>query len=151
MDASHKYLAGKVLTASKEELMLMLFDGAIRFSGIAREKLLAREYEASCQMLIRGQDIMVELMSGLRREELGDRIFDNLVGLYQSISNRLMKANVRHDPSMIDDAVKLLSHLRETWSLSIEKDRRERLESMAPAAASGSGGGGSRSPLNLEG
>ncbi len=151
MNAPKKYLESKVLTASKEELMLMLFDGAIRFSGVAKEKIAARDFEESCRLLIRGQDIMVELMSGLRREDLGDRIYENLMGLYQSIHSRLMRANIKQDPALIDEAVKLLSNLRETWAGSIEKDRRERLEMMTPASVAVPGEGASRPPLNLEG
>lgn len=151
MNTPKKYLESRILTASKEELMLMLFDGALRFAGSAKERMAALDFEGSCGLLIRAQDILTELMSGLPREELGDRIYDNLMGLYQSIANRLMRANVKHDAPRIDEAVKLLSHIRETWAMSIEKDRKERLEMLAPAAVGNAEGDAPRAPLNLEG
>ena len=141
----NKYLENKVLTASKEELMLMLFDGAIRFCGAAKEKVAARDFEESCRLLIRGQDIMNELSLGLRREELGDRIYENLTGLYAAVSDRLMSANMSHDLSLVDEAVKLLSNLRETWAMAIEKDRKERQGPMATAVSE------PRPSINFEG
>ena len=97
------------------------------------------------RVLIRGQDIMNELSLGLRREELGDRIYENLTGLYAAVSERLMIANMSHDLSLVDEAVKLLSNLRETWAMAIEKDRKERQGPMATTVAE------PRPSINLEG
>ena len=70
MKPERQYLESQVLGATQEQLMLMLFDGAIRFSKQAKEKLAQADYETWGKLLIRAQQIMVELASALKVEEL---------------------------------------------------------------------------------
>jgi flagellar protein FliS len=126
MEPVMRYLESKVMTASKEQLMLMLFDGAIRFSSQAKIKIEEKNYFESCDLLTRAQKIMVELMSGLDREGLGESVYENLMALYEFVRSRLSFGNGRQDPAPIDEALKILVDLRETWSLAMEKDAKER-------------------------
>lgn len=130
-----QYLENKVLMASREELLLMLFDGGIRFAGQAWAKLEAKEYPEYCALLLKSQNVVRELMAALKREELGEDLHANLMNLYQFVLTRLAKANLKKEKALIDEAVKILTHLRETWAQAIEKDRREKYPELAAVQA----------------
>jgi flagellar protein FliS len=119
-DTAKHYLEMQITTASKEQLLLMLFDGAIRFSEQAKEKIAARDIEGSHKLLIRAQRIMIELLSALDRS-VGDELYGNLSGLYNFIYFRLVRANVRRDAALIDEALKILRSLRETWGEAVAR------------------------------
>ena len=62
---SNPYLRDAVLTATPEQLHLMLYDGAIRNATQAREAILRKDYETSYETLTRAQHIMLEMQNGL--------------------------------------------------------------------------------------
>ncbi len=121
-DASNEYLRNTVMTASPEQLHLMLYDGAIRFARQAREALVAKDLESACEKLLKAQRIITEMKNGLR-PEINPSLCDQLFGLYNFIYWRLVEANTQHDPAMIDEALRILEHQRETWKLLMEKIR----------------------------
>lgn len=125
MDATRKYLETQVRTATQEQLLLMLIDGAVRFSEQAKTKLAEKDFEGTHHLLIRAQRIMIELVSSLSRE-IGDEIYGNLVGLYNFVYFRLVRANIEHAPEPIDEALRILASLRGTWAEAIEKSVAER-------------------------
>ncbi len=135
MKPERQYLENQILNASKEQLLLMLFDGAIRFAGQARAKLDEKDFEAYGNLLVRAQNIMLELIGCLKEEELGRDLAANLAGLYHFVYQRLLKAGLRKDPVMIAEALKVLASLRETWALAIEKDLKERFPELAKVRA----------------
>ena len=121
-----EYMKNKVLTAPKEELLLMLFDGAIRFSQQGRAKLEAGDLEDSRNSLIRAQRIMIELVTSLDKNTLPDEIYTNLVRLYNFVYFRLIDANLKKDVSKVDEALQILANLRGTWAEAIELDRNRK-------------------------
>ncbi len=121
-DAPHEYLRNAVLTAPPEQLQLMLYDGAIRFAEQARAALLRRDFDNSCEKLIRAQNIVVELRNGLR-PEVNPSLCERMAALYDFIYGRLVDANIHHRPEAIDDAIKILNHQRETWRMLLDKLR----------------------------
>ena len=121
-----EYLRNQVLTAPKEQLLLMLFDGAIRFAEQGKTKMLEQQCEESCALLIRAQRIMIELITSLDKNVLPEEVYTNLVRLYNFVYFRLIDANLKKNAEKIDEALKILQSLRETWALAIEKDRREK-------------------------
>lgn len=153
MRPEHKYLENKILTASKEELLLMLLDGAIRFSTLAKAKLIEKEYEEYCRLLIRSQNIVTELINSMDPEGMPPQIFENLRLLYQSINERLSRANLQKDEKLVDEALRLLTHLRETWALAIDQDHKTRFPQLAAVQSLMQQEGGPTAPsgLNVEG
>jgi flagellar protein FliS len=130
-NSAAEYVKNQILTSTREQLLLLLFDGAIRFAGQARARIEEKDVEGSCRLLIRAQRVVLELKTSLRRELVGDEIFAAVSGLYNFVHSRLVAANVKRDPALIDEAVRILSHLRETWALAAEKDRREKFPEIA--------------------
>lgn len=119
---TNEYLRNTVLTASPEQLQLMLYDGAIRFASQAREAIEKSDYNSSCELLLRAQKIVVELDNGLRHE-INPGLCQQLASLYQFTYRRLVDANVHRDPKAIDEALRILQHQRETWVLLLQRLR----------------------------
>jgi flagellar protein FliS len=145
--ASYEYLRNTVLTASPEQLQLMLLDGAIRFAQRGREAIEKNQYEASFNALERAQRIVIELIQGMNRQ-VNPPLVDQMVALYDFIFRRLVEGHLNRDVKAIDDALRILRHQRETWALLIEKLAREAAH---PASSATPGGQDPGASLLVEG
>lgn len=123
-NGSNEYLKNAVMSASQEQLTLMLYDGAIRFATQGREALAKGDFETSCEKLIRAQKIVLELRNGLRFE-VNPALCEQMAGLYNFIYSRLVDANVKRSLTLIDEALQVLRHQRETWQMLMDKVRSE--------------------------
>jgi flagellar protein FliS len=119
VNAYQVYRQTQVNTASQGELILMLFDGAIRFANQAQELIAEGDLEGANGKLIRAQDIMTELMVSLDMDQ--GEIAQNLYQLYDYIHDCLLRANIRKDVGLIEQAVRLLAELRDTWRQVVAK------------------------------
>ncbi|MBK8266898.1 MAG: flagellar export chaperone FliS [Planctomycetes bacterium] len=133
-DASGEYFKNAVMTATPEQLQLMLYDGAIRFAGQARDALVRGDFEESCEKLIRAQNIVLEMRNGLRHD-VNESLCTQMSALYTFIYNRLVEGNMKRSPGAIDEALKILNHQRETWQLLLDKVRVERGKSTSRSDA----------------
>lgn len=115
-----RYLQIKVQTASPEQLISMLYDGAIRFAKQAREELESGDLEKANATIQRVQDIVEELNVSLDTEK-GGEIAANLRKLYLYISDLLVEANIKKDSEPLCTAIKLLDSMRETWKETVQK------------------------------
>lgn len=122
--ASAEYVRNAVLTASPEQLHLMLLDGAIRFSLRGRDAIEHGDVEGTFNALERAQRIVLELFNGMRRE-VNPPLVDQMAALYDFIYRRLIDANVHGDARAVDDALRILRHQRETWEMLIDRISRE--------------------------
>lgn len=111
--AYQAYRQTQVSTASQGELLLMLFDGAIRFARQGQEHMGNGEIEQANLKLIRAQDIVNELIISLNLE-VGE-IAQSLQQLYSYIYDLLVQANIKKEPDKVDEAITLLTDLRDTW------------------------------------
>lgn len=114
------YLQTKVMTASPAELRMMLFDGAIRFATQAREGLSSKNFEAAFTGITRCQNIILELINGLKPEH-DPELCNRLSGLYTYIYTRLMQASSERNTTHVDEVLHLLKFERETWSMVLEQ------------------------------
>lgn len=114
------YLRNAVLTATPEQLQLMLYDGAIRFALQGKDALLANDYEQSFEKLTRAQHIIIEMKKGLNFEVNPD-LCRRVDGLYTFLYNKLVDACVLRVPGFVDDAVRVLRIERETWRILCDK------------------------------
>jgi flagellar secretion chaperone FliS len=112
----HQYRQNQVQTASREQILIMLYDGAIQFV------VKARQAENSCdrrEPISRAMAIIVELSDTLDRD-IGGEIADNLDGLYSFMIHSLTQANLKKEVEPLEIVEKLLRDLRETWAEAIE-------------------------------
>ncbi|HEY8393788.1 MAG TPA: flagellar export chaperone FliS [Thermaerobacter sp.] len=111
------YLSTRVLTAPPQALVLMLYDGALREAARARSIDPAQPggRERLHKALTRAQDFIRELLLALDRER-GGELAERLAALYIFCQERLIEANVKADPSLCEDVLRVLRPLRDAWA-----------------------------------
>ncbi|MEI8285283.1 MAG: flagellar export chaperone FliS [bacterium] len=106
-------------TASPGELVLMLFDGALRFMTAAeigfQEENFARRNEQIHNNILRAQSIITELQATLNME-VGGEFSENLYRLYDFMQNQLSQANREKNIDKIKVVVGFVQDIREAWA-----------------------------------
>lgn len=110
-----QYQQTQIDTAPPERLLLMLYDGAIRFSHGAIKAIQDRDVVAANTNCQKVQNILTELMVTLRMDVGGD-IAKNLFDLYEYMRARTIQANVSKDPAPLQEVIVHLKELREAWA-----------------------------------
>ncbi|OHB81728.1 MAG: flagellar export chaperone FliS [Planctomycetes bacterium RBG_19FT_COMBO_48_8] len=108
------YKDNAVTTQSKGRLIVLLYDGAIKFMKLAIKELEVNNYEAKGQYIIKAQNIINELNAVLDINA-GGEIATNLRKLYCFMINRLSEANIKRDPKMIREVIELMEELNQSW------------------------------------
>jgi len=108
------YQNAAVTTQSKGRLIVLLYDGAIKFMKLAIKELEAHNYEAKGRYIARAQDIINELNAVLDMDT-GGEIATNLRRLYCFMNNRLSEANAKRDPQLIREVITLMDELNQSW------------------------------------
>jgi flagellar protein FliS len=114
MNGIAAYQDSAVTTQSKGRLIVLLYDGAIKFMKLAIRELEANNYEAKGQYINKAQDIINELNAVLDMNA-GGEIATNLRKLYCFMNNRLSEANIKHDSKMIREVIELMEELNQSW------------------------------------
>lgn len=122
-----QYQESRILTAPKEELLLMLLEGGVRFAEQGRALLEEKKFEESCQRFIRSQRIVIELIASLDEKLIESQLYANLVSLYYFVYWRFVRASVNRDLRMADEGLRILRSLRETWAEAVVKGRKDGL------------------------
>lgn len=105
----------EVESRSPMELVLMLYDGALRFVAEARAALARQDVQARGDAISRALAIIAELQSTLNVGD-GGTIAAELDRLYTYMNTRLLDVTLHQDPSALDDVQKVLITLREGWA-----------------------------------
>ena len=108
------YKNNSVNYSSKEQLLLMLVDGAVKFAKIGKQAILDNDVQKAHNALVRVQDIFVELMSTLDRSA-GDWA-EKLLMVYEYIKEKLFEANIKKDVTILDEILPLIEGIRDTWN-----------------------------------
>jgi flagellar protein FliS len=108
------YQSAAVTTQSKGRLIVLLYDGAIKFMKLAIKELEAQNYEAKGRYISRAQDIINELNAVLD-VDAGGEIAANLRKLYCFMNRRLAEANTQRDPQIIREVIALMEELNQSW------------------------------------
>ena len=129
-NVAQNYLRTKVLTATPEQLQLMLYDGALRFSEQARVALQEKRYEDSYKLICKTQKIITELSITLKHEVAPD-LCNKLAALYTFVYKKLIDANVSHDIASLDEALNILRYQRETWAMLLDQLGKKKAAAVA--------------------
>lgn len=108
------YQDSAVTTQSKGRLIVLLYDGAIKFMKLAIKELEANNYETKGRYINKAQDIINELNAVLDMNA-GGEIATNLRKLYCFMNRRLSEANIKRDPNMIREVIELMEQLNQSW------------------------------------
>ncbi|MUM76129.1 flagellar export chaperone FliS [Pseudodesulfovibrio sp. F-1] len=109
------YLTTQVETTTQGELLIMLYDAAIKFLKRARIEMENKDYAKKGIYISKAMAIIHELAESLNKEKGGD-ITPKLNQLYMFCTSQLLKANIRMDIKMIDDVIRILDGLRSAYA-----------------------------------
>jgi len=107
-----KYQQAQAQTASKPKLLIMLYDGAIRFVKAGIDGITTKNVEVANNNLCKAQAIVHELVSSLNFDY---PISNELVRVYEYMLNRLIEANVKKSVEPAEEVLEYLNDLREAW------------------------------------
>jgi len=122
-NTANAYKTQQVMTASPEELTLMLYNGAIRFTTESIQALEQKDYEKSHYANLRAQQIVQEFMATL---DMNIELSQNWFKLYEYIEHCLIQGNLKKDSSMLAEAKNMLQEFRDTWYQVIKQMRSQR-------------------------
>lgn len=108
----NKYLETTVQTASPAKLLIMLYDGAIRFCRQGIEAIKEENYPDAHTNLLKVQNIISEFIITIDRKS---PVSENLLNLYEYFNTRLVEANMKKDVEPAEEVLSHLIDLKETW------------------------------------
>lgn len=112
-NAYNVYKNNSVTYASKDQLLLMLLDGGVKFSKIAREAIKSGDIKKTHENLIKVQDIFSELMCTLDRT--AGEWAENIFNIYAFIREELVKANLKKDVEILNNVIPVIEEVRNLW------------------------------------
>lgn len=128
--AADQYRKSAVSNASPLELIIMLYDGALRFMEAAKHHMAEGQIYEQNRYCLKAQDILTELLSCLDTSK-GGEMAQNLFALYEFAYNSLVEANISQNPRKIDEAMEVLSRLRTSWAEVAEQAKGSTVEQNA--------------------
>lgn len=114
-NAYNAYKSNSVNYASKEQLLLMLLDGAVKYAKIGRQAILDKDITKAHANITKTQDIFYELMVSLDVNQAGEW-GQQLMSIYDFIVRRLGEANIKKSKEIIDEVIPLIEDIRDTWN-----------------------------------
>ncbi|HNR87563.1 MAG TPA: flagellar export chaperone FliS [Spirochaetota bacterium] len=118
-----EYKKTEINTANQGKLIVMLYDGIVKFLGVAIDNMNPRTYDVVNANIIRAQDIITELMLALNINE-GGEISNNLFNLYVYFKKRLLEANIKKDAEILTEVVTHVKELRDAWDKISAKETK---------------------------
>ncbi|MEE1079160.1 MAG: flagellar export chaperone FliS [Agathobacter sp.] len=106
------YQNSKIMTASPAELTLMLYEGAIKFSNIAIMAIEKKDMDKAHANIMKTQRIIQEFQATLDHKYPVAKDFE---AVYNYLMIRLREANVKKDTEILEEVLKHLRTMRDTW------------------------------------
>lgn len=119
------YRTTEIMTANKEAILLLLYEGLIRFLKQAILAIQKKDIQEKSRLIGRGQDIVNELRATLNRKQ-GGELAVSLDSLYGFVTDRLMLANKDNDVEKLEEAINILTTLHEAWQQAINTNKTEK-------------------------
>lgn len=108
------YLQNQVMTATPKKLIILLYDGCIKFMHLAERAILDKKLEDAHVNLIKAQNIVLELKATLNFEN-GAAIAEELDTIYGHLHAALVKANIDKDADQVKKCCGIMQDLRASW------------------------------------
>ncbi len=135
MDNINAYKTVQINTADRIRIISLMYDGAINFIKLAKEALEKGEIAKKGIFTGKATAILGELTSALNLSE-GGKIAENLQMLYDFILDRLLYGNLHNNLDAYDEAIKVLSIIRDGWK-EMEKNQQPSPKVSEPALTTG--------------
>lgn len=120
---SENYLRNQIESASKEQLLIMFYDGAISFVTRAENAIRENNIEQRNYCINKASAIITELSVTLDHD-IGGQIASDLEALYDFMIRELIKANIENRLSSLKTVKTLLTDLGDTWKLAIKTNKK---------------------------
>lgn len=111
-NAANMYQHNTVQTASPAKIILMLYEGAIKFCNIARDAIDANDISKANLNIQKAEKIIVQLRMDLDMKYPVAKEFDQV---YDYIYRRLVEANMHKDKEILEEALEHIKTMRDTW------------------------------------
>lgn len=118
-----QYKQNSIMTASPQELTLMLYNGALKFIGMSKIYIEQKDISKSSESIMRAQDIIQELNITLNMDY---EVSTGLRSLYIYILDKLVDANISKDVKHLDEAAKMVTELRDIWKEAMRTSKSGR-------------------------
>ena len=122
-----QYQQASIETASREQILIMLYDGAIQFLNKAKVAMAKKDIEEIHNNLMGAQNILNEFITSMD-VEVAPQLAQNLISLYEYFIRRLVRANMKKEIEPIDEVLGYLKSLKATWEKAIALAQKEEME-----------------------
>ena len=123
VNAAEAYKRQQVLTATPEQLTLMLYNGCLKFIGEGIEAVNSKKYEDANTSLQKAQRIISEFRLTLNMDyDISHQLFP----LYNYVYDRLVEGNMKSDTAPLEEAKEIITELRDAWVGAMKKARAEK-------------------------
>lgn len=119
-----QYKKTSIESASREKILLLMYEGAIRFVKLAINAIEKNNIADKGTYIGRAYDVIMELNNTLDHE-VGGELAQNLESLYIFMTDNLTKANINNDKKSLEDVLNILLTLHEGWKQAVEKYKTE--------------------------
>lgn len=135
--ADQKYLETSIATASKEDLIVKIFDALIIAAQQAHEKLLndRQDIEGIHKALLRAQRACCLLMGSLNME-IGGELATNLFRVYEFWHHELVMTNMQKDVQRLERLLPYFKDYRQTWQTAVTQFKAQRLQNQTAGMGS---------------
>jgi flagellar protein FliS len=117
------YKANSVNYASKDQILLMLVEGAVKFSKDGRQAILDKDVKKAHENIIKTQNIFYELMIALDVQNNKTWV-QPLMSVYDFIIKKLIQANIKKDITIMDEVIPLIENVKDTWVQAYKISKR---------------------------
>lgn len=111
------YQQNQVLTASQEELTLMLYNGGVKFLNQAKRAIETKNPAKAHTLIMKSQDILTELIVTLNQDY---ELSDSLLVLYDYMKSRLIEANMAKDLEILNEIEGMFQELKAAWGAAMK-------------------------------
>ena len=122
---ANKYKSTSITTATPEQVLLMLYESAIKSGKLAKVALEKGMIAEKCKHIMKVHDIVSELKNTLDHAK-GPKVAEQLDGLYDYCISQLLKANVENSVTALDSVVKVLTTLYEGWVAAVDDIKKKK-------------------------
>ncbi len=119
-NAYFQYQENIINTSRSEELVLMLYNGLVKFIMQAQKHLEEKDIQSAHEKILKAQNIVKHLKDTL---DMKYEVSINLDLMYEYMYNRLIKANIKKDKKILDEMLGFAKEFRDTWSNAMKLAR----------------------------
>jgi flagellar protein FliS len=113
-NAYNAYKTNSINYASKDQLLLMLVEGAVKFAKIGRQAILDKNIKKAHENIVKTQNIYYELIIAIDINN-GGEWSQALFKVYDFIVRKLIAANAKKDVTIMDEVIPLIENVKDTW------------------------------------